>query len=58
MFDSEPRKNSVTCNNLMSLIYHVNKLILPDVLCQNGKMRDAEEREQNVEDKRLVLKMG
>jgi hypothetical protein len=42
----------------MLLIYQANKLILPDVLCQNETMRDAEEQEQNVENKRLVLNMS
>lgn len=51
MFDSEPRKNHVTYNTLMLLIYHVNKLILPDILCQNETTRYAEEQEQNEEDK-------
>jgi len=58
MFDSEPRKNHVTYNNLMLLIYHVDRLILPEVLCQNEMLRDAEEQEQIVEDKRLVLNMS
>jgi len=35
----------------MLLIYHVNKLILPDILCQNETTRYAEEQEQNEEDK-------
>jgi hypothetical protein len=42
----------------MLLIYQANKLILPDVLYQNETMRDAEEQEQNVENKRLVLNMS
>jgi len=42
----------------MLLIYHVNKLILPYVLCQNETKRYAEVQEQNVEDKRLVLNMS
>jgi hypothetical protein len=58
MFDTEPRKNHITYKTLMLLFYRVNKLILPDVLCQNETMRDAEEQEQNVEDKRLVLNMS
>jgi len=58
MFDPEPRKNHVTYNTLMLLIYQANKLILPDVLCQNETRRDAEEQEQNVENKRLVLNMS
>jgi len=58
MFDSEPRKSHVTYNILILLIYRVNKLILPDVLCQNEMVRYAEEQVQNVEDKRLVLNMS
>jgi len=58
MFDSAPRKNHVTYSTLLLLIYQVNKLILPDVLCQNEMMYDAEEEEQNVEDKGFVLNMG
>lgn len=57
MFDWEPRKNHVTYSILILFIYHVNKLILSDVLCQNEMMYDAEEKEQNVEDKGFVLNM-
>jgi hypothetical protein len=42
----------------MLLIYQVNKLILPDVLCQNDMMYDAEEQEQNMEDRSFVLNMS
>jgi hypothetical protein len=58
MFDSAPRKNHITYSTLTLLICQVNKLILPDVLCQNEMMYDAEEREQNVEDKRFSLNMS
>jgi hypothetical protein len=42
----------------MLLIYQVNKLILPHVLCQNDMMYDAEEQEQNTEDTVFATNMS
>jgi hypothetical protein len=55
MFGSEPRKIHVTYNHLILLIYRLNKLILPDVLCQNETMYGTEELEEKVEDKGMIL---
>jgi hypothetical protein len=37
-------QNHVTNNTLILLIYHLNKLILPDVLCPNETIYDTEKQ--------------